>query len=153
VESVELRNGSSIAVGQERFGAAEILFNPSLCDLETKGLSDMIFDTIQKADIDCRVDLYQNIILSGGMSLLPGIQERLQEDLDQLYCTKVLNGDRSRTPGWRLRVHSPKSREILVFEGAALFADFIQSNRAFWVSQKDFESGGIEALFEKCQIH
>ena len=156
VQSFEFKNGSTtITVGQERFATAEILFKPSLYDSETKGLAEIIFETIQKADIDCRVELYQNIVLSGGMSRLPGIRERLQKDLNQLYNDKVLNGDISRKApaGWKLQVHAPKSREILVFEGAALFADFIQNDRKFWASQNDFNTRGIEVLFEKCQIN
>lgn len=33
----------------------------------------MVFDAISASDIDIRKDLYNNIILMGGNSLLPGI--------------------------------------------------------------------------------
>ena len=64
VESYTLPDGSTVKVGQERFEATEALFDPNLIDVEAKGLSDLIFDTIQEADIHCRLDYYRHIVLS-----------------------------------------------------------------------------------------
>ena len=64
VENYTLPDGTVIKVGQERFEATEAYFDPSLVDMECKGLSDFVFDTIQECDIDCRVKLYEHIVLS-----------------------------------------------------------------------------------------
>jgi actin-related protein 2 len=151
-DSVCLQDGTSISLGKERFGAAEALFQPKLWDSEKGGLADIIFDTIQEADIDCRVDLYQNIILSGGLSLLSGLRERLEHDLNQRYIKDVLDGDDSRSRNWKLEVHAPTTREYLVFEGAALFADLISNERKFWVTKAEYEVEGIQLLLDKCQV-
>ena len=41
-------------LGSERFEATEALFKPELMGLECMGLSEMVFDAIQKAEIDLR---------------------------------------------------------------------------------------------------
>ena len=152
VETFHLKDGSSISLGRERFGATEAIFQPKLWDSEKSGLADLIFETIQEADIDCRVDLYQNIILSGGMSLLPGIRQRLEKDLNHRYNLEVLKGDDSRSRKWELKVHSPSSREHLVYEGVALFADLIGNESHFWVTRANYEEHGAQLVLDKYRI-
>lgn len=59
-------------------------------------LLEMLFNTIQSADIDIRADLYKHIVLSGGSTMYPGLPSRLEKEMKQLYLTNVLNGDASR---------------------------------------------------------
>jgi actin-related protein 2 len=151
VENYCLPDGSCLKIGRERFEACEALFQPSLLDSECSGLADLIFDTIQEADIDCRVELYKNIILSGGTALLPGIGARLEKDLDQRYIKDVFKGDETRSRNWKFGVHSVKGRDCLVFEGAALFADLISTERNFWVFKAEHAKFGIQLVLDKCK--
>jgi actin-related protein len=48
------------------------------------GIHRMIVDSITKADLDIRKDLYANIIVAGGTSLIPGYVERLQRQLPEV---------------------------------------------------------------------
>lgn len=41
-------------VGGERFGAPEALFQPHLINVEGAGVAELLFNTIQAADIDLR---------------------------------------------------------------------------------------------------
>jgi hypothetical protein len=41
-------------------------------DAPRRGVHQMVFDAISASDADIRKDLYSNIILTGGNSLLPG---------------------------------------------------------------------------------
>ena len=61
MEKYTLPDGRVINVGAERFEAPEALFTPSLIDCEQKGLGDMLFDVIQKSEMDVRPDLYKHI--------------------------------------------------------------------------------------------
>ena len=45
---------------------------------------------MQDMDIDNRKDLYQNIVLSGGSTMLPGLATRLQRDITALYLKHIL---------------------------------------------------------------
>lgn len=96
VESYELPDGRVIKVGSERFEAPECLFQPDLVDVEGKGMAELLFDTIQSADIDIRSDLYKHIVLSGGSTMYPGLPSRLEKEVKQLYLKDVLKMDASR---------------------------------------------------------
>ena len=92
VENFTLPDGRTIKVGRERYEAPEALFNPELVDVEAEGISDMVFNVIQAADVDMRRDLYGSIVLSGGSTMYPGLPSRLEHDLRQRYLTKIAHG-------------------------------------------------------------
>lgn len=116
-----------------------------------------MFDTIQEAAIDCRVDLYQNIIIiCGGSSLLTGIQDRMQQDLTNRYNKALLKSQSlpcASSRSWNLTVHTHDGRRCAVLEGAALFADLVSDDDTFWVTKSQFEdNGGMQRFLDKCQI-
>jgi actin-related protein 2 len=82
-----------IKVGSERYEAPEALFQPHLVDVESGGMAELLFSSIQAADIDVRPELYKNIVLSGGSSMYPGLPSRLEKEVKQLYLSKVLKDD------------------------------------------------------------
>lgn len=96
VENYTLPDGRVIRVGSERFEAPECMFQPHLVDCEQPGIAEMLFNTIQTADVDVRTSLYKAIVLSGGSSMYPGLPSRLEKELKQLWLTRVLNGDPTR---------------------------------------------------------
>merc|ERR1719440_1372921 len=77
-QSYTLDDGTNVLVGSERFTCTECLFDPYR-DYHGKfyreGLQDGLYSAIHKCDIDIRTDLYANIVLSGGPSMLPGLAE------------------------------------------------------------------------------
>ena len=96
VESYTLPDGRTIRVGSERFEAPECMFQPHLVDVEQPGIAEMLFDTIQSADVDIRSSLYKAVVLSGGSSMYPGLPSRIEKELKQLWLTRVLHGDPTR---------------------------------------------------------
>lgn len=77
----------------ERFEAPEALFQPHLINIEGVGVAELLFNTIQAADIDTRADFYKHIVLSGGTTMYPGLPSRLEREIKQLYLERVLKGD------------------------------------------------------------
>lgn len=57
------------------------------------GIAEMVFNTIQAADIDMRTELYKHIVLSGGSTMYPGLPSRLEREIKQLYLERVLKND------------------------------------------------------------
>ena len=55
-----------------------------ICTLECWGGS------VQDMDMDNRMALYQNIVLSGGTTMLPGLATRLERDIKGLYLQRIL---------------------------------------------------------------
>jgi actin-related protein len=45
--------------------------------VDCEGIHEMCYKSIQKCDVDLRKDLYKNIILSGGTTLINGFPDRL----------------------------------------------------------------------------
>ena len=41
----------------------------------------MVMDSINRGDLDIRKEMYSNILVTGGNSLLPGFVERMQKQL------------------------------------------------------------------------
>ncbi len=71
-----------VKLGGERFEAPEVLFQPHLINIEGAGMAELLFNTIQAADIDTRSEFYRHIALSGGSTMYPGFpscQERERE--------------------------------------------------------------------------
>lgn len=85
-----------MTLGSERFGAPEALFQPDLIGIGNFGLAEILFNTVQAADIDTRLDYYKHIVLCGGSSMLPGFSTRMEREIKQLYFERVLNGDTSK---------------------------------------------------------
>lgn len=59
---VQLPDGRTVKVGGERFGAPEALFQPHLINVEGVGVAELLFNTIQAADIDLRSEILQALI-------------------------------------------------------------------------------------------
>jgi len=115
-----LPDGRVIKLGRERFEAPECLFDPSLIDVESKGMGHLVFDMIQSADIDTRAEYYKHIVLSGGSSMYPGLPSRLERDITQRYLAEVLNGNEDRLKKFKLRIEDPPRRKHLVESSAGI---------------------------------
>ena len=78
-------------IGEERFLAGEILFQPNLINNDLKSrtvpLPDLVDSSIQMCPIDVRRDLYSNVVLSGGSTMFPDFGRRLQRDIKHIVNT------------------------------------------------------------------
>lgn len=146
VENYTLPDGRVIKIGGERFGAPEALFQPHLIDVEGLGVAEMLFKTIQDADIDTRQELYKHIVLSGGSTMYPGLPSRLEREMKQLYLEKVLKGDTNALKNFKIRIEDPPRRKHMVFLGGAVLAEIMKDKESFWMSKKDYDEKGIKVL-------
>lgn len=146
VESYELPDGRVIRVGSERFEAPECLFQPSLVDVEQPGVGELLFNTIQAADLDIRSSLYKAIVLSGGSSMYPGLPSRLEKELKQLWLTRVLHNDASRLDKFKVRIEDPPRRRHMVFIGGAVLANIMADKDHMWISKQEWEEQGPSIL-------
>eukprot|EP01112_Ceratiomyxa_fruticulosa_P022677 TRINITY_DN8397_c0_g1_i1.p1 TRINITY_DN8397_c0_g1~~TRINITY_DN8397_c0_g1_i1.p1 ORF type:complete len:396 (-),score=113.74 TRINITY_DN8397_c0_g1_i1:286-1473(-) len=150
VETYTLPDGRVIKVGQERFQAAEALFNPNLVDVEGGGMADLLFDSINKADIDTRAAFYQHVVLSGGSSMYPGLPSRLEKEIKELYLKKVLKGDKTKLSKFKVRIEDPPRRKHMVFLGGAVLADIMkEKGKEFWMMRSEYEEKGIDGVLNK----
>ena len=60
-----------------------------MVEFSTDGLGQMVFDSIRSSDATVRLQLYKNILLSGGTTMLPGFPDRLKADVVNSWKTFV----------------------------------------------------------------
>ena len=152
VKEYTLPDGRTIKVRAERFMAPEVMFKPSLIDeADGVGLHEQIFNCIQDMDIDNRMDMYSNIVLSGGSSMYPGFPTRLEREIKRLYLQRVLKGNKEGMKKLKsaLHIEDPPRRKHMVFLGGAVLADIMKDRDDFWISRQEWQERGAAAL-QKC---
>src|SRR3989338_3358499 len=80
----ELPDGNVINMSEERFKCSEVLFNPKLINKDLPGIHELIHSSISNVDIDLRRDLYGDVVVCGGGTMVPGFKERLTKELISL---------------------------------------------------------------------
>ncbi|CAK5024525.1 unnamed protein product [Meloidogyne enterolobii] len=148
-ETYTLPDGRNIKLGAERFEAPEILFQPHLANVERLGLSELLFQVIQSADIDTRLEFYKRIILSGGTTMYPGLPSRLEREVKQLYLERILKGNTEAFQKFKIRIDAPPKRKHLVFLGGAVLAHLMRDHDEQWITKADFEEKGIAYCMKK----
>jgi len=151
VRSYELPDGRVIKVGKERFQAPEALFSPGLIDIDTKdgGMSEMVFNIINRADVDTRPEFYNHIVLSGGSSMYPGLPSRMEKDIRQFYLDRVLKGKTETFHKFKCRIEDPPRRKHMVFLGGAVLAEIMKDKEHFWMNKTEWAEDGVNVL-RKC---
>jgi len=150
VQNYKLPDGQEVKLGMERFEAPEVLFRPSLVDIEAPGIHELLFNMIQKdADIHLRLDFYKQIVLSGGSTMFPGLSSRLEKEVRQLYLTHVLKGDEARLKKFQLKIEDPPRRKNLVFHGGSIYAEVFQGDNDHWISQAEWKEFGRSIIQRK----
>ena len=125
-----LPDGNTITIGAERFMAPEAFFNPQLIGREEEPLDEAIYGSVSACDIDLRKELYQNIVLSGGSTMFPGLKERLHKELSELVPENV-----------EIRIVAPPERRYSVWIGGSILAS-LKTFQRLWISKKEFEDQG-----------
>jgi len=146
VEQYTLPDGRTVRMSGERFEAPEALFQPHLVDVEGFGVAELLYNTIQAADIDTRPEFYKHIVLSGGSTMYPGLPSRLEREIKQLYLEGVLKGDTAKLSKFKIRIEDPPRRKHMVFLGGAVLADIMKNKDDFWMSRAEYEEKGVGVL-------
>jgi len=125
-------------LGYELFSCPEMLFQPSLVGVESVGVHEMVFNSIINCDQDLSNQLYSNIILSGGSTLFPGFQDRLQKELTFLAPSTA-----------RIKIIAPPERKYSVWIGGSILAS-MQCFQQMWISKEDYDESGPCIIHRKC---
>jgi len=149
VKSYTLPDGRVIKLSSERYEAPEVLFQPHLIDVESVGLSEMLFNMIQEADIDLRSSFYKHIVLSGGSTMYAGLPSRLEKDMKQMYLERVLKGNEANMSKFKLGIEDPPRRKHMVFLGGSVLADIMKDRPEFWITKQEWQEKGEHIIGTK----
>jgi len=105
---------------------------------EYKGIHELTHFTVQQCDIDVRRDLYQNIILSGGTTMYPGLTERLSKEVQALVPGSV-----------KVKVTAPQERKYSVWIGGSVLSS-LATFQTMWVTKQEYEETGPSIVHRKC---
>lgn len=135
--SYQFPNKQFIEVGAEKFVAPEILFKPSV---DSPGIHEVITNAIKKCDLMTRFDLYNDIVLAGGTTMIPGFKDRLEQELKALV------------PNAPVKVHEHQNRHLLAWQGASFVAQIPVFNHSSWISVSEYEEFGPSIVHRKCTL-
>ncbi|EPX70786.1 SWI/SNF and RSC complex subunit Arp42 [Schizosaccharomyces octosporus yFS286] len=140
----EFPDGSNYQFGIDRFRVGEVLFNPSFAFRDNLPentvpenaieLHNLVYQSILACESEIRSQLFSNIILTGGTSLIPGLTERLQFELQRL------------APGNRVNVHTSGDsiyRSNASWLGGSILAS-LDNFQHLWVSKQEYDEVGVD---------
>ena len=137
-KSYELPDGQVVTVGNERFRCPESLFQPSFLGMESAGIHESVFNSIQKCDIDIRKDLFANVVLSGGSSMFPGMADRMNKEMTALAPSTM-----------KIKIIAPPERKYSVWIGGSILAS-LSTFQAMWISKQEYDESGPAIVHRKC---
>eukprot|EP00047_Mylnosiga_fluctuans_P023038 m.130918 g.130918 ORF g.130918 m.130918 type:complete len:1555 (+) comp9462_c0_seq1:737-5401(+) len=121
-KAYELETGGSLLLGRERFECAEMLFRRE--PGKPPPVQDLIVAALARVRPDLQAELWANIVLSGGTTLMTGYVERLAHELSILEPTRPVAG-----------IVAQPDRRLLPWMGASIVAA-MESTRSRYVSSE-----------------
>ena len=138
VKNYELPDGQVITVGAERFRAPEVLFQPELIGLERDGIHKLASSSLRMLDVNVRRDLYSNVVMDGGSTLVEGMDVRLLPELTNLV-----------PKGAKVKTIVPPERKISSWIGGSILTS-LSTFREMWVNKAEYEESGPSIVHRKC---
>lgn len=134
---------------KSRLIASELLFDPSLIGSEFRGIIKLITNSIKKTEImddKLKETLVENIVLSGGTSMMPGFNDRIRRDLVEY---------KEEDSEWRLEyepnVIAENSRYISKWIGMSMISSMSSFDKLF-IDKSEYTEIGEEKFAEMAQI-
>lgn len=97
-------------------------------------------DNVNQCDIDIKKELYNNIIVTGGNSLLGGFITKLQGKLSD-----VMSPQKAKLISFPF----PIERKFSTWIGGSILAS-LASFQSFWVGKQEWSEAGISIIEKKC---
>ncbi|KAK7006184.1 actin family [Favolaschia claudopus] len=123
-QNYELPDGEIITVGKERFSVTEEMFSAA------NGIPSSMLT---------QPSLYQNIVLSSGNTMFPGLSARMQKELSKLAPLGV-----------EIQIDAPARRKHSAWIGGSILAS-LSTFRNTWCSKQDYAEYGPDIVNRKCR--
>ncbi|KAF3400607.1 Actin-related protein 4 [Talaromyces pinophilus] len=147
----EFPDGYNQSFGAERYRVTESLFDAKayIQDPESEfpapspaqTIPELIKNSLNAVDVDIRPHLLQNVVVTGASSLLYGFNDRLNQELMQLY------------PSPRVRISAPGNtaeRRFGSWIGGSILAS-LGTFHQMWISKKEYEEHGPNIVEKRCR--
>ena len=129
-QTLRLPDGNMVVVGEESMTAPELMFQPSIIKKKYVGLHELVMEAVGRCEEKLRPRLLSNIVLSGGNSLIPGMDKRLAKELSQILPQDMT-----------VRVQAQPGRELFTWMGGAHLTK-LDSFQRLWLTKTDYMEVG-----------
>ncbi|KAK0414289.1 hypothetical protein QR680_007251 [Steinernema hermaphroditum] len=120
----------SFKMGMERIAVPEIMFNPNDIGVNSLGVAEGIWHTLQQLPEKYHGRILKNIILVGGTTKFPGFKKKLETDL------------RSMVPAiYNVEVRQPENPDTHIWQCAKRVAEFDEDPYGFVTKEEYYEHG------------
>jgi actin-related protein len=133
-----LPDGNKITLNDVMYQAPEVLFNPGLIGKEMLGVHEAVKDSIDRSSIDIRKDMYSNIVLSGGTTLIKDFDKRLEHELNNIVPGNI-----------SVNIIAPKERKYSVWIGGSILAS-LSSFESAWITGSEYRESGASIIHQRC---
>merc|ERR1712200_104265 len=93
-------------------------------DFEQEMSTAAAYTSIMKCDVDIRKDLYANTVMSGGITMYPGIADRMQKEITALAPSTI-----------KIKIIAPPERKYSVWIGGSILAS-LSTFQQMWISKQ-----------------
>merc|ERR1712078_667456 len=83
-------------------------------------------------------DLYGNVVLSGGSTMFPGIDERMNKELVALAPSTM-----------KIKIIAPPERKYSVWIGGSILVS-LSTFQAMWITKSEYDEAGPSIVHRKC---
>lgn len=140
-----LPDGNIVTIGNELALATEILFYPALIGKELNGLQYAVHDSIQRTSIDIRRELYANVVLSGGTTMIRNFDAKLKKELKYINNVNYNNFNNSNN----INIIAHSNRNYSVWLGGSILTSLPTFENS-WIKKKEYEEIGVSIVHKKC---
>ncbi|ETO34656.1 actin [Reticulomyxa filosa] len=137
-KSYELPDGQIITIGSERFQCCESLFAPYLIGKENDGIHGLVYNSIMKCDEEIHLNLYSNIVLSGGTTMLPNIDTRLAKEITSLASDHTT-----------VNVFASPQRKYCCWVGGSILSS-LSTFQEMWITKDEYNESGPSVRSRPC---
>ncbi len=102
------------------------------------GIGEATLETIMRCDVDIRKELFRNIVLSGGNTMIPGFGERVAKELTGLAPSTM-----------EIKVVAPPERQLSAWIGGSMLAS-LSTFKQMWISKAEYDESGPSIVQRKC---
>lgn len=146
----EFPDGYNTMFGADRFRVVEGMWQSNMILPDATSTIDpatvltipqLIQQSINAVDVELRPLLLNNVVVTGGSSLLFGFTDRVNNELSALY------------PGPRVRLNAPGitvERKFAGWLGASILAS-LGTFHQLWISKKEYEEHGAGIVEKRCK--
>ncbi len=132
-------NGINVQLGDECHVASEIYFQPDLFGKEDYSLPQVIVNSINSCDQELREEMFNNIILCGGGSMVKDFEVRLEREVKKIISFNST-----------VRIIALSNRSYLGWLGGSLMVARHPEN-IIWLTREEIEKNGLKSV-HNCRI-